>query len=221
MYTFSSSIISYLSKKSLATAYFFFDGRDSQTELQLHHKLIQSLIWQLSLKCGQDVPEVLVNLYNHCGKGHYDSSLDYLEDTLQTILDGFHSVFIVLDALDECAEREKVLDWIQTLISQRNNHLGLHLVFTSRPEKEIIEKLQPLDLCCVDLVEESGNHDIAVFLDYQLQNDPDLQKWDLDTQNQIRSMLVEKADGMYVFILYLNDIMGDKGLLGFAGLHCS
>ena len=201
IYTFSSSIISHLSKKSLATAYFFFDGRDSQTELQLHHKMIRSIIWQLSLKCGQGVPEVLANLYDHCGKGHYDPSLDYLENTLQTILDGFHSVFIVLDALDECAEREKVLDWIQTIILQSNDPLGLHLIFTSRPEKEIIEKLQPFDLCCIDLVGESGNHDIAAYLDYQLQNDSDTKKWDPDTQNEIKSTLMKKADGMYVFIL--------------------
>ncbi|EDR03891.1 uncharacterized protein LACBIDRAFT_306528 [Laccaria bicolor S238N-H82] len=38
----SSSIINHLSKtqSSCATAYFFFDGRDSQKELQLHDKLI-------------------------------------------------------------------------------------------------------------------------------------------------------------------------------------
>ena len=198
---FSCSTIHCLSKKSFATAYFFFDGRDSQTELQLHHKMIQSLIWQLSLKCGQGVPEVLVNVYNHCGKGHYDPSLDCLEDTLQAILDGFHSVFIVLDALDECAEIGKVLYWIQTIILQRNNDFGLHLLFTSQPEKEIIEKLQPLDLCCIDLIKESGNHDIAAYLNYQLQNDSDVQKWDLHTQNEIKSTLIEKSDGMYVFIL--------------------
>ena len=198
---FSCSIIHCLSKKSLATPYFFFDGRDSQTELQLHHKMIRSLIWQLSLKCGQGVPEVLVNVYNHCGKGHYDPSLDCLEDTLQAILDGFHSVFIVLDALDECAEIGKVLHWIQMIILQRNNDFRLHLLFTSRPEKEIIEKLQPLDLCCIDLIEESGNHDIAAYLNYQLQNDSDVQKWDLHTQNEIKSTLIEKSDGMYVFIL--------------------
>jgi len=167
------------------------------------------------------VPEVLINLYNYCGKGHYDPSLDYLEDALQTILGSFLSVFIVLDALDECAERGMMLDWIQTIILQRNNHLGLHLLITSQPEKEIIEKLQPLDLCCVDLVEESGNHDIAVFLDYQLQNDSDAQKWDLDTQNEIKSTLINKADGMYVFILDSNDMMDNKQLLAFAGLHCS
>ena len=113
---------------------------------------------------------------------------------------------VLVDALDECAEREKVLDWIQTIIMQRNNHLGLHLIFTSRPEKEIIEKLQPLDLCCIDLVEESGDHDIAAYLDYQLQNDCDTQKWDLDTQNEIKSTLMKNADGMYVFIRDLNDI---------------
>ena len=151
------------------------------------------------------MPEVLDNLYNHCGKGHYNSSLYCLEDTLQTILHGFDSVFIVLDALDECSERRKVLDWIQTIILQGNNELGLHLVFTSWPEKEIIEKTQSLNLCCVELVEEFGNYDIAAYLDYELQNDSDTQKWDLDTQNEIKSTLVKNADGMYVFVIDSND----------------
>ncbi|KIK00092.1 hypothetical protein K443DRAFT_679455, partial [Laccaria amethystina LaAM-08-1] len=47
----SSAIIhDLLQRFNSATAYFFFDGRDSQKDFQLHHKLIRSLIWQFSLK---------------------------------------------------------------------------------------------------------------------------------------------------------------------------
>ena len=46
----SSSIIDKLPEatETLGIAYFFFDGRDSQKELQLHNKLIRALISQLS-----------------------------------------------------------------------------------------------------------------------------------------------------------------------------
>ena len=115
---FSSSIINHLSKtqSSFATAYFFFDGRDSQKELQLHDKLIQSLIWQFSLKCGNGVPKVLAGLYSHCGNGYHQPSLENLHNVLQKILDGFNSAYIILDALDECSERDKVVNWVQTVI---------------------------------------------------------------------------------------------------------
>ena len=117
-----------------ATAYFFFDGRDSQKDFQLHDKLMRSLIWQFSLKCEGRVPKVLVNLYAHCGNGHQEPTLGDLQNTLQTILDGFISAFIILDALDECIERERVPNWIQTYILEKDKNLGLHLIVTSCPE---------------------------------------------------------------------------------------
>ena len=192
----SSSIINHLSKtqSSLATAYFFFDGRDSQKELQLHEKLIQSLIWQFSLKCGNGVPKVLGNLYSHCGSGYQQPSVDDLHNALQKILGGFNSAYIILDALDECSERNMVLDWVQGVISHKNGNLRLHLIITSRPEKEINDKLNFYD--CVDLVKAPENHDIEVYLDHQIQNG--WQKWPPEIQNEIKLSLKEQADGMYV-----------------------
>ena len=194
----SSSIINHLSKtqKSLATAYFFFDGRDSQKELQLHDKLIQSLIWQFSLKCANGIPKVLADLYSHCGNGYQQPSLDDLHNVLQRILGGFSSAYIILDALDECSERDKVLDWVQNLILHKNGNLKVHLITTSRPEKDINNKLNSYH--SVDLVKASGNHNILAYLDYQLQNDNDWQKWNQEIQDEVKLTLIKQADGMYV-----------------------
>ena len=193
----SSAIIhDLLHRFNSATAYFFFDGRDSQKDFQLHDKLIRSLIWQFSLKCEGRVPKVLVNLYAHCGNGHQEPTLDDLQNALQIILHGFSTTFIILDALDECTEREKILNWIQSFILQKDINLGLHLIVTSHPEQEIEEKFKSYHY--LDLVEESMNHDLVAYLDYQLLNDPDLRKWDSETQEQIKLKLMEQADGMYV-----------------------
>jgi hypothetical protein len=155
------------------------------------------------------VPEVLVNLYTHCGNGYQMPSTGSLEATLQEILDGFNSVFIVLDALDECTEREKVLNWAMGLMLQKNKNLRLHLIITSRPEKEIDDKFKGYP--CVDLVEESEGCDIVAYLNHQLDKDSDLQEWDLETQKEIKSTLMKQADGMYVFCYYLKDkIKGAK-----------
>ena len=201
----SAAIIDYLFEMpaSLATAYFFFDGRDSQKDLQLHDKLIRSLIWQFCLKLQNAMPEVLVNLYTRCGNGYQMPSTSSLQDTLQKILDAFSSVYIVLDALDECTEREKVLNWAKSFISQKNKNLGLHLIITSWPEKEIDDKFKGYPY--VNLVEESGGCDIVAYLDHQLDQDSDLQEWDLETQEKIKSTLMKQADGMYVFCYYLKN----------------
>ena len=151
------------------------------------------------------MPKVLANLYACCGDGHQEPTLGDLQNTLQTILDGFSSTFIILDALDECTEREKILNWIQTFILGKDKNLGLHLIVTSRPEQEIEDKFKSSHY--LDLVKESENHDLAAYLAYQLQNDCDLQKWNPDTQKQIKSKLMEQADGMYVYYQHLNDRM--------------
>ena len=197
----SSAIIdNILQRFSSATAYFFFDGRDSQKDFQLYDKLMRSLIWQFSLKCKGGVPKVLMNLYARCGNGHQEPTLDDLQNTLRGMLNGFSSTFIILDALDECAEREKLLNWIQTVILEnlkKDINSGLHLIVTSRPEQEIEDKLKSYNY--LDLVKESENHDLVIYLDDQLQNDSDLKKWNSDTQEQIKLTLMKQADGMYVY----------------------
>ena len=88
------------------------------------------------------MPKVLVNLYACCGNGHQEPTLGDLQNTLQTILDGFSSTFIILDALDECTEREKLLGWIHTFMLGKDKNVGLHLIVTSRPEQEIEDKFK-------------------------------------------------------------------------------
>jgi hypothetical protein len=163
------------------------------------------------------VPKVLVDLYASCGNGHQEPTLGNLQNTLQTIIAGFSSTFIILDALDECTEREKLLNWIQTFNLEKDKNLGLHLIVTSRPEQEIEDKFNSSHY--LDLVKESENHDLVAYLDYQLQNDSDLQKWNSDTQKQIKLKLMEQADGMYVYYQHLMTEVLLNTILGFVGLH--
>ena len=149
------------------------------------------------------MPEVLINLYTHYGNGYQMPSTGSLQNTLQKILDGFNSVFIVLDALDECIEREKVLNWAESFLLQKNKNLGLHIIITSRPEKEINDKFK--NYPCVDLVEESEGCDIVAYINDQLDQDSDLQEWDLETKEEIKSTLMNQADGMCVFCYNLKE----------------
>ena len=163
------------------------------------------------------MPKVLVNLYACCGNGHQEPTLDDLQNTLQKILDGFSSTFIILDALDECAERKKILHWVQTSTLGKDRNLGLHLIVTSCPEQEIEDKFKSQH--SINLVEESENHDLISYLNYQLENDSDLQKWNAETRVQIKLTLKEKADGMYVSCQHLNDKTVIECNLGFVGWH--
>ncbi|KAF8169539.1 hypothetical protein BJ912DRAFT_1067147 [Pholiota molesta] len=180
-----------MEKSSVSYAYFFFDGRDSQKDLQLHDKLIRSLICQLSLQC-DGIPTVLADLY---GLGYQQPSTRSLQDTLHHIIDGLQMTYIIIDSLDECIEQKKLPLWIDQIVSRKMGNL--HMVVASRPEREISDVLQPLDPNCVDLGTETANHDITIYLEQQLLK---VKKWDDETRDIIRSTLTTRAEGMFRWV---------------------
>ena len=143
----SSSIFDKLPQAtdSLGVAYFFFDGRDSQKELQLHNKLIQTLISQLTDTRHGRITEKLAELYKHCGEVQQPSD-EQFQNVLHDILGRFSQAYFIIDALDECTEREKTLNWVNNLISDANRKAAnLHIVVTSRPETDINDIFATLD----------------------------------------------------------------------------
>ena len=206
--------------KSIAYGYFFFDGRDSQKDLQLHDKLIRSLIMQFMQFCLEcsGIPSVLVESYRH---GQQQPSTSSLEDSLHVILDGLDSTYIIIDSIDECTERGRVLNWIQKIVSQEMGNPCV--VVTSRPEPDIDDILQPLDLGYVDVVREAENVDIESYIDQELAMDPRLNKWDEATQENIKTVLMKGSQGMCMTLQHLEhwNIRTYNSFLGFVGLRYS
>jgi hypothetical protein len=196
--TNSSSIVKHIQQQcqkdqSLAFAYFFFDSRDSQKALQLHESLIRSLIQQFSVQY-KTVPDALDKLY---GNGHHQPSLDTLHATLQLILDGFQHVYITIDALDECVERGALLSWIREIGQWKMGKL--HLLTTSRRERDITQGLESLDPTHVFMEGKSIDDDIQAYLEWRLCTDDKLVRWEnTKIQGKIKAKLMEGAHGMYV-----------------------
>ncbi|KDR71040.1 hypothetical protein GALMADRAFT_802023 [Galerina marginata CBS 339.88] len=196
-----SSIIEKLPKpkSSLGIAYFFFDGRDGQTDQQRHNKLIRSLISQFSDLRHGGIPMELVELYRNCGA---HQPLDYqLQDTLRNILDGFSNAYIVIDALDECTDREKTLNWVNKLVADADwNAKNLHMLVTSRPLRDIEEVFEGLDPHSIDVSEATGNQDIMEYLKFQMNSKSTFKKYDENTQKKIESALAERAEGSFRWV---------------------
>ena len=196
----SSSIIDKLpeASESLGIAYFFFDGRDSQKDLQLHNMLIRSLISQLSDTQHGGITEKLADLYKRCGKVRQPSDVQ-LQDVLRDILDRFSNAYIMIDALDECTDRERTLSWATELISDINRKAAnLHIVVTSRPERDIHDFFATLDPRSID-VGEANTEDIVEYLKIQIASK--FMKYDESTRAKIKAELEEHAEGSYVYFL--------------------
>jgi hypothetical protein len=180
---------------SSALAYFFFDGRDGQKNLQQVDSLIRSLIRQFSATYG-GVPTVLTKLYHSCHDGGSPPSVESLHATLLLILDAFDEVFIILDALDECAEGKDLIKWIKDMTSWRKGKL--HLLGTSRPVEDIAKYLRSLDPDHVRMMEDLITYDIEKYIDSTLHQDDAFEHWDGEVKATIKEKLLENAGGMYV-----------------------
>ena len=133
-----------------------------------------------------------MDLYKSCGEIHQPSDED-LQHVLHDILDRFSQAYIVIDALDECTDREKTLNWVNRLISDVNHKVAnLHIVVTSRPERDIHEIFAALDPHSID-VGETNTKDIAEYLNLQMEQK--FMKYDENTQAKIKSELEKHAEG--------------------------
>jgi hypothetical protein len=108
--------------------------------------------------------------------------------TLETIA-SYNRIYIVLDGLDECANREPLLEILSTLETEK-----LNLFVTSRFEKDIEKAFEGKESLGVD--QECVQIDIATHIGWMLDSDKKLKCIKLDLKETIKNQLAKKSDGM-------------------------
>ena len=140
----------------------------------------------------------LVSLYSSCSDGARQPKLCELRQTLRGLVQEFDDTFIVVDALDECKEREQLLADIQEFIQWQLE--GLHILVTSRREGDIKVTLDPLVKVNqnIDIQSEVVDKDIRVFVREVIQSAQGLRRWRNKpvVQDEIEKALTENANGM-------------------------
>ena len=176
---------------SFAIAYFYFDFND--TEKQRSDNLIRSLVTQLSahsLSC----PDTLKTLYSQNLSGQQQPNTEGLMVTLKHIIGGFKQVYVVLDALDECRDREQFLALVEEIVNWKIGKL--HILTTSRAEQDIADCIGPLVTAQINLCSTLVDADIQTHLHERLRNDSKLKRWPVKVHEQIEAVLMEGAHGM-------------------------
>ena len=142
--------------------------------------------------------EKLVDLFKRCGEIRQPSD-EQLENVLRDIFDRFTHAYIMIDALDECTDREKTLNWAKKLISDaKRKAANLHIVVTSRPERDIDEIFAELDPDSID-VGEANTEDITEYLKLHIESK--FTKYDENTRAKIMAEMEEHAEGSYVHLV--------------------
>jgi hypothetical protein len=107
---------------------------------------------------------------------------------------GFQHAYVIVDALDECRDQEQLLALIKEIMSWK---LGsLHILVTSRQEREIEDCVGPRTSARIDLHSALVDADIEAYIHENLRNDPKLRKWSTKVHGQIETALIEGAHGM-------------------------
>ena len=139
---------------------------------------------------------MLTKLYHSCHDGGAQPSEESLHATLLLILEAFDDAFVILDALDECAERKELLKWIKEMTSWRERKL--HLLATSRPVEDVAKYLRSLDPGHVCMMEDLIANDIEKYIDSILHQGDAFEHWDNEVKTTIKKKLLKNASGMYV-----------------------
>lgn len=180
--------------------YYYFTFNDSQK--QTAELMVKSLITQLSQHCIQS-PTALLNLFSTHLNGQRQPSSDELLQVLRQLIQDFSASFIVLDALDECTEREELLLPILEEIARWRLE-NLHVIVTSRYEADILSSLGCLipDNSRVPLESKEVDPDITSYVRHRLSADRNLRRWQKqpEVHREIEAVLTEKAHGMYVLL---------------------
>lgn len=184
------------SRQECALACFYFDFNDVRK--QGVDGLLCSVIAQLL--SGDDCYSLSLDaLYDRCNRGAKQPTKDMLLATLRGMLQELRECFIVLDALDECRELEELLLSIEEILSW--DIKGLHLICSSRRERQIEETLDVLIPRQVSIMNTLVDADIGLLVHDQLEKDSSLRKWPVTVKSEIQAALTQGSQGMYVRFL--------------------
>ncbi|KAJ7458272.1 hypothetical protein B0H11DRAFT_2317823 [Mycena galericulata] len=169
--------------------YFYFDTNDTAKQ-ELGH-LIKSLVTQLS-SLSYEPDSALYKLYVQEGNGKQPPRPQDLVKVLHILLGAFaESVYIVIDALDECRNRTELVGFIRELLDW--NLPNLHVAVTSR--REGFDPLKQFSTE-IPITPADVEGDIQKYVTEKV----GLQGWEREVKELVMKTLVEQGKGMFRLI---------------------
>ncbi|RBA14578.1 hypothetical protein FPRO05_13389 [Fusarium proliferatum] len=174
------------------TLAFFFDFSDSRK--QTLEDLLRSLAAQLYYT-GKEATEKLDDLFASHGSGQQPDT-KALQGCIDAMIEARGDASIIIDALDECTEWQKVLQWLERSTSSR-----ARILITGRPEQELKTGLFRLfgKQNCISLDKKAIDADIWSYVDAELEKRPSFVDMNLspDVLDLMRDKIGNGADGMF------------------------
>lgn len=158
----------------------------------------------------QCLPPSLQQLYEKHYRGDSQPRYEELKVTFLAITQQFESIFLVLDALDECtpSQRAELCEFFSEIVelsvistpTTATNNGNVKLFVTSRKEPDIERVFMRKSFPKIEIQAEKIDHDIKVYVQAQIEQRLDDGRLDLGNmalKDKIFDALTTKAGGMY------------------------
>lgn len=173
----------------LGLAYIYFNYRE-RYEHNLD-TLLEAVLRQICLGLPK-IPEVVEDLYKKYKDSEIRPQTFELAQLLSQVAQSLSRLYIVVDALDECNAAVNCRHSLLTILLGLQDDGHLNLFATSRDIAEITEEFEG----CLMQEIRASEHDIRLYLDYHLHPMKLLLKKHPELEEDIKSTIVRRVDGM-------------------------
>lgn len=189
----ASLVIDHLQESSVgedsATLFAYFDYRDQED--QSSDSITASLLQQIAAT-HTDLPEAICNFYNKFKSNGIKPRLQDLEKALLLVCRNFERVFVVIDALDECEERQHRQTFMRVLQTLRNQP-KVKLFITSRPHAQDIKTAF---ISASQIMIEAKDSDLRRYLSTKIENSDVVELIDEYFKIEIVNKVTDRANKM-------------------------
>lgn len=153
--------------------------------------LLAALLKQL-VQSRPDIAAPVIHIYEHGLKQRSRLSVDEIFAALQSVCSNYTAVHIIVDALDECADRDGARSRLIGKLRELQATADVRLMCTSRFIPEITQKF-----CSNPWLEvRASEEDVRQFVAGQMPRLPDCIKHDDELRCAVQNKIVEAVDGM-------------------------
>ncbi|KIM83291.1 hypothetical protein PILCRDRAFT_7241 [Piloderma croceum F 1598] len=213
----------YAGKNGLLASFFFLRGAGNRSNIT---RFIPSLIYQLSLsipktkplieRAIQNEPSIFQSSFQHQLRKLLVEPILAVRNPILATLMRKKSLLIVIDALDECDDKDPIAEFIQSVadIFQENHRLPIRILYTSRIEEHLRKKLEAPIVYPLNLEDFDAHVDIRTFFRSRfsiiLQENQAMRSialpWPSDAD---LDALVRKSEGSFIFANTLVNFVDD------------
>jgi hypothetical protein len=153
--------------------------------------LLAALLKQL-VQSRPDIAAPMMHIHEHHSKRGSRPSLDEIFGALQSVCLKYAVVYIIIDALDECADKDGDRGRLINQLRELQARMDVRMLFTSRFIPEITQKFQSDLILDVHASEE----DVRRFVAGQVSRLPNCIQRDEQLKQAVQNKIVETTDGM-------------------------